>query len=126
MSKRKKQNFGDVKRAVEKAVKTAAKMTHYTLVVLMRNGKPEFRRFHIAVDVRTLAEHEREPFAAWILKSVGIASADTADLGSEPCLKLEVFDTEQQAKAHYEWLLKEFVNRLSPERGRSRTSSPPT
>lgn len=109
MSKRKKQkNFGDVKRATAKATKPASGMTYYTLVVIMRDGKPEFRRFHMQVDARTLPAHEQEKFVGWVLRSVGISPEDMADLGSDPCVKVEAFDAEHEAKSHYDWLLREF------------------
>ena len=80
----------------------------YTLLVLMRDGQPEFRRFHVAVDSRGLTPAEHGQFCAWALRSLGIPPESTADLGEQPVLKIEAFDTEAECKAHYDWLLTNF------------------
>lgn len=107
MNKHKQRNSNDVKQVATTSA-TAGKWTYYTLVVVMRDGTPEFRRFHSATDVRKLPGHDQEMFLAWAAESIGISVEDTADRGSDPCMKLEAFDTEQEAKAQYDWLLREF------------------
>lgn len=98
----------DSNMAAAEAAKPASGITYYTLMVMMRDGKMEIRGLRIALDVRQLPAHEREGFVAWVARSAGISPPDTADLGTDPCAKLEAFDHEHQARAHLAWLIREF------------------